>query len=80
MLKIKVKYNPEDVPVEVIRKYKNFDRFMDRYRKYYTPSGIKYMLYKDRKKLVYLVIILLLILMYFLSLDNAEGADMLINP
>jgi len=79
MLKIKIKYNPDEVPVEVIRKYKNFDRFIDRYRKYYTPSGIKYMLYKDRKKLVYLVIILLLILMYILSFEDAEAVNLINN-
>ena len=79
MLKIKIKYNPDEVPVEVIRKYKNFDRFIDRYRKYYTPSGIKYMLYKDRKKLVYMVIILLLILMYILSFEDAEAVNLINN-
>ena len=77
MLKIKIKYNQDDVPVEVIRKYKNFDRFMDRYRKYYSPSGIKYMLYKDRKKLVYLVIILLFILLYILSIEDAEALSLI---
>lgn len=63
MATIKVKINAPQPPLETVRTYRDFDRFMDNYRKYYSTSGIRDLLYKDRKKLVYLVIVIIFLLL-----------------
>jgi len=63
MAKIKVKINAPTPSLETVRSYKDFDRFMDRYKKYYSTAGIRDMLYNDRKKLVYIVIIILFLML-----------------
>lgn len=63
MTKIKVKINAQSPSMETVRSYRNFDRFMDQYKKYYSTAGIRDMLYNDRKKLVYIVIIILFLLL-----------------
>ena len=67
MTKIKVKIDPPKVPDEVINKYKNYDRFMDSYRKYYGTSGIRKLLYKDRKKMAMIIIIVIMILLWLIN-------------
>lgn len=69
MTKIKVKINAPSPSMETVRSYRNFDRFMDQYKKYYSTSGIRDMLYNDRKKLVFIVIIILF-LMLLLFVDD----------
>lgn len=69
MARIKVKINAPSPSTETIRSYRNFDRFMDQYRKYYSTQGIRYMLYNDRKKLVYIVIIILFLLLLLFADD-----------
>ncbi|MTI20118.1 hypothetical protein E1176_03725 [Fulvivirga sp. RKSG066] len=69
MAQVKVKINAPKPSLETVRSYRDFDRFMDRYRKYYSTDGIRHMLYNDRKKLVYIVIIILF-LMLLLFVDD----------
>ncbi len=73
MSEIKVKIDSPAPDREMIRKYKNFDRFMDRYRRYYSTRGIREMLYNDKRKLIYIVIILLTILLLLISYDESNG-------
>lgn len=75
MTRIKVKINAPYPPAETIRSYRNFDRFMDQYRKYYSTDGIRYMLYNDRKKLVYIVIIVLFLLLLLFADDFTKPVD-----
>lgn len=69
MTRIRVKINTPVPAAETIDKYRNFERFMDSYKKYYSTAGIRDMLYKDRKKLVFIVIIILF-LMLLLFVDD----------
>lgn len=78
MAKVKVKINAPLPPPEAIRRHRDFNRFMDNYRKYYSSSGIRDMLYKDRKKLVYIVLIILFILMLLFA-DDLQGGGMAIK-
>ena len=73
MNEIKVKFNDPGPDRELIRKYKNFDRFMDRYKRYYSTRGIREMLYNDRRRLIYIVIILLSILLLLISYEEGEA-------
>ncbi len=73
MASIKVKIDPSTPSYSVINRQKNFDRFMDRYKQYYTTRGIRHMLYHDRKKLVLIVILaIFLLLMLF---QESKGID-----
>ena len=63
MPEIKVKINATQPSLDTVRKYRDFDRFMDNYRKYYSTGGIRNLLYKDRRKLVYLVILIIFLLL-----------------
>ncbi|ELR73618.1 hypothetical protein C900_02703 [Fulvivirga imtechensis AK7] len=74
MTRIKVKINAPMPGAETIDKYRDFDRFMDNYRKYYSTEGIRDMLYKDRKKLVFIVIIILF-LMLLLFVDDISKKE-----
>jgi len=75
MVKIKVNINKPDPTKEEIRKHKDFERFSDRFEQYYRQDGIRKMLsgeLKDRRKLIYLIIILLLALLFLLG-DLKDG-------
>ena len=74
---IKVNINKPDPPDFVIRKYKNFDLFIDRYKMYHTPSGIRNLFKNDIKKLVFIVIIILLLLILLLSEGEAFPLDII---
>ena len=79
MTKIKVKINAPAPSIEAIHQFKDFEGFLQQYRKYYSTAGIRDMLYNDRKKLVYIVIIILfLMLLLFVEditkKDPAEGS------
>lgn len=74
MTRIKVKINAPLPAAEKISEYRDFDRFMDTYRKYYSTSGIRDMLYKDRKKLV-LIVIIILFLMLLLFVDEISKTE-----
>lgn len=63
MAKVRVKINAPVPGPEVINNYKDFNRFMDNYRKYYSTVGIRNLLYRDRKKLVYIVIVIIFLLL-----------------
>lgn len=76
MSSIKVKINPPLPSREVINKYKNFGRFMDSYRKYYSPSGFRYMMKFERRKLIYIVLIIILILLLLFANEEVAGAGM----
>lgn len=72
MHKIKVHINKPDPPLSVINKYKSFEQFIDRYKRYHTPSGIRYLFKHDIKKLVFIVIIIILLLILLLT-EEGEG-------
>ena len=67
MHSVKVKFNPPDPSPEIIRKHKNFNQFIDRYRQFHTPSGIRYLFKYDIKRLVFVVIIILILLILLLT-------------
>ena len=77
MSQIKVNINKPDPPDLVIRRYKNFDLFIDRYKQYHTPSGIRNLFKNDIKKLVFIVIIILLLLILLLSEGEAFPLDII---
>lgn len=77
MSQIKVIVNKPAPPDFVIRKYKNFDLFIDRYKQYHTPSGIRNLFKNDIKKLVFIVIIILLLLILLLSEGEAFPLDII---
>ncbi|MDH5400050.1 MAG: hypothetical protein OEX02_18005 [Cyclobacteriaceae bacterium] len=72
MGKIKVKMNPEMPSPELISKYKNFDMFMDSYKKYYSTSGIRNMLYGDKKKLIFIVLVIIFLLLMLFASEDAS--------
>ena len=75
MTRIKVKINPVAPSLETIHKYRDFGGLMHRYRKYYSTDGIRYMLYNDRKKLIYIVLIILfLMLLLFTDIHATQFA------
>ena len=63
MTKIRVKINAPSPSLSTVRSYRDFDGFLKQYQKYYSTSGIRQMLYYDKIKLVYIVIIILFLLM-----------------
>lgn len=75
MAEVKVKINGPKPTLDTIHSYRNFDRFMDQYRKYYSTQGIRDMLYNDRKKLVYIVIIILFLLLLLFVEDIATSKN-----
>ncbi len=74
MHKIKVNINKPDPSEAVVRKYKNFDRFVSKYQQFHTPSGIRYLFKHDIKRLVLVVIIILLLLILLLSEEGEASA------
>jgi len=64
---ILIKINRPDPRPELIHKYKNFNRFVDRFYNLHTPSGFRWMLKSNIKKLVLILIIALLLLMWLLG-------------
>lgn len=77
MGKTRVRLNPDPPARDMIRKHKNFDRFMDNYRKYYSTSGIRELLYRDRKKMAIIVLIVIFILLWLFSGEDAEAKSIL---
>lgn len=77
MSQIKVNINKPDPPDFVIRKYKNFELFIDRYKQYHTPTGIRNLFKNDIKRLVFVVIIILLLLILLLSDGEAHTLDII---
>jgi len=75
---IKVNINKPDPADFVIRKYKNFDLFIDRYKKYHTTAGIRNLFKNDIKKLVFIVIIILLLLILLLSEGETHSLDIIL--
>ncbi len=74
---IKVIINKPDPPDLIIRKYKNFNLFIDRYKQYHTTSGIRNLFKNDIKKLVFIVIIVLLLLILLFSEGEAYSLDII---
>ena len=69
MTKLKVNINKPQPPLDIIHKYRDFGSLMQRYTKYYRTDGIRHMLYNDRRKLVYIVIIIVFILLMLFADD-----------
>jgi hypothetical protein len=65
--KIKVNIDKPDPDTQTIRKHKNFNTFITTYHQLHTPDGIRKMWYKDRKTLVFIVIVICLLLMWILG-------------
>ncbi len=68
--KIKVNIEKPDPDTQTIRKYKNFNTFITIYHQLHSPEGISKMWYRDRKTLVFIVIVICLLLIWMLG-----GAD-----
>lgn len=69
MAKLKIHINKPQPPLEVIRKYRDFGGLMQQYSKYYRTDGIRHMLYNDRRKLVYVALIIVFILLMLFADD-----------
>jgi len=70
---IKVKINNPQPDRNMIMRHKDFNGFLNTYRKYYSTGGIRDMLYRDRRKLVYIVILLLFLLLMLIAHDEGES-------
>lgn len=75
MAKIKVNINKPDPPSKRIQKYKNYNNFVDTYKKLHTPKGIWEMWYYDRNRLAMIVVMLMLLLIFILSDWENEGKN-----
>ncbi len=64
MGKFKVVIDPPMPSKEAINKHKDYGAFMNNYKKYYGTKGIRRLLYKDRRKMVMIVIFIILALLY----------------
>ncbi len=69
MSRLKIIINRPAPPPEIVRKYRDFDGLIYKFKKYYTTDGIRHMLYHERKKLVYIVIIIVFILLLLFADD-----------
>ena len=78
MSKLKININKKDPPAHIIRKYKNADTFMNTYKKLHKPSGIREMLFKDKKTISMIVVFLMLLLMWVLGESEEQGINQ--NP
>ncbi|UZR94021.1 hypothetical protein [Chondrinema litorale] len=67
MTKIRVEIDRPDPPKEKIRKYKNYNKFQTEYHKFHSQHGIRELWYRDKKKLAYIAIIVVLVLLWILS-------------
>ncbi len=63
MAKVKVNFNPGPIDRSIIKKHKDFGKFIHNYQKYYSSRGIRYMFRYERKKLVFIVLILIFLLL-----------------
>lgn len=73
MAQIRVKINPATPSLETVRDFRDFGGLMYKFKKYYTTDGIRHMLYRDRKRLVYIVLIIIFLLLLLFSDEvNAE--------
>ena len=69
---VKVKFNVPDPEPNIINKYKNFSQFIDGYKRFHTPSGIRYLFKYDIKRLVLVIIVITLLLIMLLSEAEAK--------
>jgi len=69
MGKIKVKIDEPIPSKKVIHRHKNFNSFLENYQKYYSTRGIRHMLYNDRKKLVFIVLMIVFLLLLLFAND-----------
>jgi len=67
MAKIRVEIDREDPPVERIRTYKNYKRFVSEYHRFHSQRGLSELWYRDKKRLAYVAIIVVLILLWILG-------------
>ena len=67
MTKIRVEIDRKDPPKERIRKFKNYKHFISDYHKFHSQDGIRELWYKDKKKLAYIAIIVVMILLWIFS-------------
>lgn len=69
MAQLKVKINRDYPSTETIRQYRDFGSLMQRYKMYYSTAGIRYMLYNDRKKLIYIVLVIIFLFLLLFADD-----------
>ena len=67
MTKVIVKINPPDPSPETIVRHKNFGKFISKYAKFHSPSGFRWLIRRDTKKLVLIIIIAILLLLLLLG-------------
>jgi hypothetical protein len=65
--KIVLRIDSPTPPIEEIKKRKDFGRFVDQFYHIHTPSGFRWMLKHNIKKLVLIVIIAILLLLWYLG-------------
>ncbi|MEN8250907.1 MAG: hypothetical protein ABFS32_18385 [Bacteroidota bacterium] len=65
--KIVLRIDSPAPPAEDIRRHKNFGKFVDQFYHIYTPSGFRWMLKNNIKKLVLIVILAILLLLWYLG-------------
>jgi len=64
MTRIKVEIDRKDPPVERIRRYKNYKKFVSEYHRFHSQHGLSELWYRDKKRLAYVAIIIALILLW----------------
>ena len=52
---------------EQIRQHKNFAGFVNQFYRLHTPAGFRWMLKNNMKKLVFIIIIAVILLLWFLG-------------
>jgi hypothetical protein len=61
------KINRPDPTREQIHHYKNFNRLIDKFYHFHTPAGFRWMIKSNIKKLVFILIIAILLLLWYLG-------------
>jgi hypothetical protein len=76
MAKLNIEIDKEDIPVERIRKHKNFQNFLTQYHAYHTPAGIAKLWYRNKRLLAWIAILACLLLMgLFAAIDEEEAQE-----
>lgn len=63
MARLKVKISNLETGQQVIHKYKDFTRFIDRYTRHHSTPEVRDILSYDRKKLIYIIVIIIFLLL-----------------
>ena len=64
---ILLKINQADPTPDEISKYKNFSGFVNQFYRIHTPAGFRWMLKNNMKKLVFIILMALMLLLWYLG-------------